>query len=291
MYKFYPIKNNLKLKTPFRYGNQHLCPIRFKNNHVYIQTPVMDISYINELKLFIGFDDDDIDPKIYQFKQFLDHIKSNIVTEFSQKLSTWLPEQNLDTMTYNDIIFNDTIKLTIIPFITTVLNHEGIEVDFRKIKINKNMRMNAIIELQYVYLTSDSYGINIKLHKIRLYDVFNPSQFNSIPLDPDICPYCNGNKNTGNVKIYSIPPPPPPPPPFQSFLPQITKNIEKNKILSKIPKGIDMSNIINEIKNGIALRKVTEINKTSTLDTNKDVRNISSNDLIIMKSSLKHISD
>lgn len=289
MYKFYPIKNNLKLKTPIHYGNQYLCPIRFKNNQVFIQTPIIKISYVDELKLYIDFDDDDIDPKIYQFKQFINNIKINIDNELNQKIQSWIPEhQSISTMSYNSPIFNNNIKLTLIPFITTVLNNDGIEIDFRKIKITKDMKMNAIIELQYVYMTSDTYGINIKLHKIRLYEYFSQSQLNNMTLEPDVCPYCKNITPENNIFYISPPPPPPPPPQHQSI---ISHNlVQKNKILSKIinPQTINMSNIINEIKNGINLRKTPE--KSKAVESNKDIRNISSNDLIEIKLTLRHIT-
>lgn len=264
-FTYWPINNKrLKLKTPIPYGNQYLSYIRYKNEPVYIQMPKVKIPYgiqEGDRKIIISLDDDDIDCRIFQFKQFVNSIEPFAIEKINELMPIWFPDQCFPVK-YKAPLFNDNnnISLSIIPFVTKIA-YNGKETDHRFFSLPRGGYVSAVIEMHYIYLMQEddlqwNCGIGFRLLKMNAYD---PRRIPS-----PTCIMANGGLleyegESDYILSHPQPPPPPPPPPpptmkYKTLLPTSThKSMFKP---TQVPASVlTFSQIIEEIKKGVTLKK------------------------------------
>ena len=179
-------------------------------------------------------------------------------------MKTWIG--NDKKKNYIDVIKNDKIKLSITPYMTRIINEEGSEIDYRKIKYNTDIKVKCILLLQNIWFTDDNYSLNIKVSELKIFNKMDK---------PSVCCKCDG------VTSFIPPPPPLPPPDFKITI--VEKEKEIVKPIKKIFKAEKELAFINEIKLGNF--KLKEIPKDNINKKNND--KLESIKLII--NNLKHV--
>jgi hypothetical protein len=172
-------------------GNKHdkKAKLSIKNKLIIMQTPLLEVDTIpiltncSDVYEFTTLLTGRSQRKIKRFSKFTEDFESHIFNIIKEKYNTWFKENKID---YKPLIREKKdgtlfIKWIFDKSITPCIDKNNNEFDISKIKIRDQIQF--IIELSYLWINTNQFGIVVTVHKMRVYEfnepIVNEYEFNN----------------------------------------------------------------------------------------------------------------